>query len=452
MALTTETPDAPAAGDVRPGSRLEELNLALVAAFDHAVFARMLRFKLGRRLDAIINPAAGLAEVVFRVTNLAEQEGWTDNLIAAAAETVPGNEPLCRFCERFAPAAMKPKSPGELAKEAAAGLFALADRLARPGVREGITLFRGRFETTRQDIKRLAAYKSMHDQLHELQFGYYERIIRETARLPQDPDSAEELGKYEIDLGAMVGRLMGCLADLQYPEVEKKWITRLQRAVESLRKALAEADVKLSVAHLDDCLSDLDRLLCLQPALINSRMVNIAGKLQEELPGLITAMTCIPAADGPDVGGRPVDLFGAGLVALRGLQPRLAGAVEEHNHWQQMDNDLRFAADKLRYAATSAWDPLELRDLWGDIGPALADVCAGVVARWADELRTSAGELEAVLGGNELIPIRKAFDRFRRRGMLRFYDVDKQLNQLCGQLLLIGDPLEKIMELSHADD
>ncbi len=43
--------------------------------------------------------------------------------------------------------------------------------------------------------------------------------------------------------------------------------------------------------------------------------------------------------------------------------------------------------------------------------------------------------------------MRRHFYRFRRRTGLRFYDVDKDLKELCGQLVTIAGPVDSVLRV-----
>jgi hypothetical protein len=73
------------------GAQFERFSEALCDAFvDPARFARMLRFRLDKRLQNII-AGGGMEEIAFEVIQVAEAEGWTAKLLRGARESNPGN-------------------------------------------------------------------------------------------------------------------------------------------------------------------------------------------------------------------------------------------------------------------------------------------------------------------------------------------------------------------------
>jgi hypothetical protein len=89
---------------------------ALLSAFPwRKDLDQMLFLQLDRRLDAIA-PFADLRSVVSQLIKVAEAEGWTADLVAAAREANPGNPRLQDFAARYGLAAAVP-GPGELSRD-----------------------------------------------------------------------------------------------------------------------------------------------------------------------------------------------------------------------------------------------------------------------------------------------------------------------------------------------
>lgn len=84
------------------GAEYEQFSKALrdAVAYDVTRLARMLRYRLDKNLQDIII-GGGLEEIVFEVIRVAEAEGWTAQLLAAARESNPGNPSLLAFAQQF---------------------------------------------------------------------------------------------------------------------------------------------------------------------------------------------------------------------------------------------------------------------------------------------------------------------------------------------------------------
>ena len=77
----------------------EKLNKAMLSAFSVDSLKMMLRFKLGKTLDHYVSPSEGLRNVVFKIVNIANQEGWLGDLVDGALASNPGNRELTAFVE-----------------------------------------------------------------------------------------------------------------------------------------------------------------------------------------------------------------------------------------------------------------------------------------------------------------------------------------------------------------
>jgi len=93
------------------GPQYRQLTEALLDAFPTpARLTQMVRFRLDRNLSTI---ALGddLTEIVFRLIQTAEAEGWTAQLIAGARDSNPGNPHLLAFAQQFGLAPATPSQP-----------------------------------------------------------------------------------------------------------------------------------------------------------------------------------------------------------------------------------------------------------------------------------------------------------------------------------------------------
>lgn len=81
------------------GSQFEQLQAALISAYDAPSLAQMVRFALGEEL-AVIAGGANFSQVVFELIRWAERTGQTQALVAAAVAGNPGNPRLKRYAEQ----------------------------------------------------------------------------------------------------------------------------------------------------------------------------------------------------------------------------------------------------------------------------------------------------------------------------------------------------------------
>lgn len=81
------------------GSQYEALVNAIVDAFpDSSSLAMMLKFRLGRHLNAIVGPGP-TTDQAFYLIQASEAEGWTEDLVAAARKSRPRNAMLLEVAQ-----------------------------------------------------------------------------------------------------------------------------------------------------------------------------------------------------------------------------------------------------------------------------------------------------------------------------------------------------------------
>jgi hypothetical protein len=94
------------------GEQYQKFQEALLDAYDYHSLARMLRFQLDRDLAQLTAPGS-LDNVVFQLIAVAEQEGWTQDLLAAACKSNPGNTSLQDFGRQFGAASLSEQGANE---------------------------------------------------------------------------------------------------------------------------------------------------------------------------------------------------------------------------------------------------------------------------------------------------------------------------------------------------
>ncbi len=83
------------------GSQYKQFTEALLDAFESQQrLTELVKFEFGKNLN-VIAMGGDLKEIVFKLIQAAEAEGWTDKLIAGARESNPGNPKLFAFAQEF---------------------------------------------------------------------------------------------------------------------------------------------------------------------------------------------------------------------------------------------------------------------------------------------------------------------------------------------------------------
>ena len=93
------------------GREAEQLSQALVDAFTAQGLARMVRFKLSRKLEAFTGYGNGadLEAIVFELVGAAERGGWLGELVMGAREAAPGNALLLAFTQPLGLTSLGPR-------------------------------------------------------------------------------------------------------------------------------------------------------------------------------------------------------------------------------------------------------------------------------------------------------------------------------------------------------
>lgn len=83
------------------GSQYKQLTEALLNAFpSHQRRTELVQYQFGKNLN-VIAMGADLKEIVFKLIQASQAEGWTDKLIAGARESNPHNPTLFAFAQEL---------------------------------------------------------------------------------------------------------------------------------------------------------------------------------------------------------------------------------------------------------------------------------------------------------------------------------------------------------------
>src|SRR4051794_15939766 len=112
----------------------QALQAAVVEAFDADGLAQLTRYRLGQRLEVLVNTNQGLGAVVFALIQFVESRGWTEEFVRGVYEERKENPAVLQFCQAHAPFVFTPRTPtNDLARSVGTGLAAVAGRLADDG-------------------------------------------------------------------------------------------------------------------------------------------------------------------------------------------------------------------------------------------------------------------------------------------------------------------------------
>ncbi len=204
-------------------------------------------------------------------------------------------------------------------------------------------------------------------------------------------------------------------------------------------RALQEAVESLDLSQLHKAVWFMKSAIATQPSRINTLLNTAARTLR--LPSLVAAMSCIKEnMTRAELDRDRVTDFRVGLESLTRLNETLNALVYSHDRWQEMDDKLRLLEDTLDK------DVDELKWSWPYVKLGLEQLCMDSGDEWGPPLLGDCAKLDDALAAKDPMKIKQFFRRVRSRESQRFYLVDLQLKELCGELRKIGQPLAAILE------
>ncbi|MBI3244488.1 MAG: hypothetical protein HYZ49_19585 [Chloroflexi bacterium] len=315
------------------------------------------------------------------------------------------------------------------------GLAALHELMERSSdVRNAVIAFGTDFTAARDQVDMLGDYKDLHDLLHRLQFHCYSGITQAAARFPDDEMALDNLTDYLLTLEGIVAELRQVAERPSAPKQDVQWIEEVALARADLSTAIEKLDAK----QLKQVTWRLNRLLSVQPSRINT-LLNQAARAMR-LPALVQTLSQVSEnLASLDLDAEKVGQFKTGVEALSNLDHALIALVDEHDHWQDIDVELR------RLEAAIEQDLEELEMSWPDLKTKATPLYDGLTDEWAVAIKKEGDGLDETLAANNPVKVKRTFRSYRRRAGDRFYRVDVDLKTLCGELRKIGAPLASVL-------
>jgi hypothetical protein len=429
--------------------QLKELGDLLVQQFDDEgkELDQVVRFNLGKRLFVhFVGHGLPFQTVVDKLLEKTEQQGSTFKLCVGVVNFRPNVPEVKAIIGRVMPAALAaPPETAEQVADVRRGVEAIHARL-------GIAAVRDRIVTTRDDLKRvardldlLARYKTLHDCLHILQIKHLRLVANAARQLATDPSACDTLGEYldqlrfqSIDARTAAQGLPDTPGER---DVEMGWVVTLDSVIEGFRTALKSNDSRAALASV----YQLKGILRAQPARLDNLLVITARRAP--LDRLVETLQEVAKASDED-DGHSSDLS-KGILALQRLVPDQMGLIAEHTAWQQVASDLWQADEALYQASSESLE--EFQYLWQSLWSKVQAISASnPAADWAKALNQHAGEFEQAFPMPATppvpAPVKVLFNRFLRDAMFQFFGVDKTLHAQCGEIIKLGEPLQRLLE------
>jgi hypothetical protein len=405
----------------------------------------VVRSALGPRLDMIAGLNQRFDVIVAAVLDWAEQrgKGTIEALLHGAMKARPSYAKLRRFCEEHFPGALQRHGAGALVHTFNLGLTVLIDMRDEPLVRQTVGGFRADFEATGRQIRILKKYKGVHDSLHDLQLAL-PKITGDLVRSTKDATAVRGFGRYVIDLRRIAKAARSHIEDLPGRGVEELWIDEFDGYINQIEDAGRPTATAADRANLGE-VCDWLRALLTHASRINTAVANAADALRfdsfvKTMDTVAKQMSPMTAPEDPALRQLVASSTAVGL-----LQSRLAGKVGEHFEWQILNTQLDGAENSPKH------QPQARMRLWSQFRDKLTGLCDIFPDEdWSRDLRklmldwieatpsAQPGDDEREAGDN-------AFATFRHACVYRFFDVDKELNELAGQVTEVAMPLDTLL-------
>lgn len=314
------------------------------------------------------------------------------------------------------------------------GLRTVADLIASGPARDALLEFRFRFESIASRIDRMASFKEVHDQLHHIQLHCYDQIVRDVPRLADEDDAVDALLQYADTLNESIERLKKLSLSPVFENFKLNWIATLERAQQALSAGIDARDC----TAVKRAASLIDRVLASEPPRIDARLSDAASELELDAVIDAVAVVCRKARESGLDATKFTKLESA-LDEMERLDDTLEELVRNHTAWQDVDVVMR------RVDTNLDADSFELVDTWPDLKKQV-QLLTATSADSAKSLGKEAESLDAAIAENDAQKMARHFRRYRQRAITRFFAVDTNLHQQCGELRKAGDPLAAIVQ------
>jgi hypothetical protein len=425
--------------------QFEQVRDILTDAFDKGGITELVRTKLGERLDKLVNPDQPTPQIVFDLLTWIDKRDMhtLENLLQGAIGMKPDNGALRAFCERDFPGALKPIDSKVFVQNLTSGLGVLIEMKDASAVRQTVGQVRAELEDSNKQINTLKKYKELHDCLHELEVRL--SAIADAVVRAKEASARRSLGIYARDLRWLSERARAAIPNLPSRQSEEIWVPDLDACAEDIERARVS-----TIENAQDSLSDVPiklRRLLTEANRINGFLAQLAGQLK--LDSFSEAMDKIANRMRADT--RPDDVslvqLMTGSAAVSVLRSRITQLVHEHYEWQFLTTQLAAAdtsPDRRPDKKIGKWPLFKTKLL------ALCDLAP--LEESSQELRTLMERWVAVASAtqqseSQIAAAEDAFAEFSHTCKLHFFEVDKQLKELCSKMTEVAMPLTALLSV-----
>lgn len=323
---------------------------------------------------------------------------------------------------------------------ALAGIEALIEVMNSPAVLRNAAAFKAVFRLSQRQIEILGYFKALHDLLHTFQISCYDRLwslIRKFNYNPEDPSLWDSDFDYD---GSIVDTFVNLDAvTKQQRQIGREavpWVATLDGNLRTLSVAVE----KKCVAEINSAIRPIERVMSLQPILLNDRLVQAASQLP--LQDLADALSNIcDALEGEQQSPAKLRQFREGAEALRALEESLTHLIDKHGAWQELDREIRDIEKSVFQ------DIGRVSEYWPSIMAMTMPLCAEAGDLLTDRLVKTISRLDEAVEIGTPRDIQQHFLNYRNAANKCFYKVDADLKGLCEKLQSVGAPLATVWEM-----
>ena len=394
---------------------------------------------------------------VFSLIQYFEAKGMIEEFIRVVVADRPKSPFLSAIIQEFAgilgenPTDCTQLTPSQTAGK---GLPALKDLMSNLEIYAEVKAGKDKLQEACNQIKIISTYKSVHDELHDLELLCYQPIIDQEPGFSEDTKrSLRELRVYYSTLQ----RINGNLQEITQRKIENQpilqeadWVQDLKQAQEQLSEFIEISSEIADFCKLQPTIRLLNHVLAQQPTVMDTNLHSTAKALS--LPVLVQSMSNIrknitqvqPISEQES---KKIRHFQEEVKALEDLHEKYDSLITRHHEWQGIELDLRLIQSDLNHNINDlAWSfprlKTKIEKQYSDVGE-----------EWVKEMK-KLKKCEDKLNNTLTIEVdtskvKDDFLAWRRQAGVCFFILDKELNSFCGQLRdYIEKPLASIASIA----
>jgi hypothetical protein len=443
----TEKPDQPVATKP-PDDSLARIAEAIQVAFGNAKdLDYLLVFAVGEELrDECVGASTGCSTA--DTVKALHARGLIEQVLRCARIARPESKDIQSIIDEYCPEAAKSAEPtNEDIQAVLNGIDCLSKLRANadvgPAVAERLVKEQKPLSGISRDLKKLKAYKTLHDILQHVQIERYPFIVAQIKRLGEDPTVLDELSGHIdalrrlcVDADNAVDMLKDIGASFG---PERSWVRTLRKAIQDFEPTLEKLD-RLGARGAALTIRDV---LGKHSARMDAELRGTAESLR--LDNFISTVAAIAGIRGLTEAERaPLE---AAKIKLQKLHGYLGGRVAVHNRWQDVENQLWAADEEFERTPSAVSDDFAL--LWGKAKSTIAPLCGlEPRAEWVVKTKTLFSDIDALLGvaPPQAASVQVKFRKFRTLALYEFFNVDRSLKAFCDQILDLGPPTASLVD------